>query len=148
MRSSIFSSHLLHLLNGLEMNAPNRDVTSTNEKSRGRKCMEGRCPQHPGVHLFLTRIECTVADMWCTTTAAKVPERHLSRDRTPAQLNSSGTTNTECNGGSAEDRKIKHSQKSQKSRGDRRLYADGTLRSLFTYKKAVNAVKSRAHGDV
>ncbi|OUC42237.1 hypothetical protein D917_10327 [Trichinella nativa] len=130
------------------MNAPNRDVTRTNEKSRGRKCMEGRCPQHPGVHLFLTRIEFTVADMWCTCTRPKVPERHLSRDGSPAQLNSSGTTNRQSNGDLAEDRKIKHSQKSQKSRGDRRLYADGTLRSLFIYKKAVNAIESRAHGDV
>ncbi|KRZ84986.1 KRAB-A domain-containing protein 2 [Trichinella sp. T8] len=98
---------------GLEMNAPNRDVTCTNEKSRGRKCMEGRCPQHPGVHLFLTRIECTVADMWCTCTRAKVPERHLSRDGSPAQLNSSGTTNRQYNGDLAEDRKMLFSAFSQ-----------------------------------
>ncbi|KRX53322.1 Gypsy retrotransposon integrase-like protein 1 [Trichinella sp. T9] len=108
-------------LQGLEMNAPNRDVTCTNEKSRGRKCMEGKCPQHPGVHLFLTRIECTVADMWCTCTRAKEPERHLSRDGSPAQLNSSGTTtNRQYNGDLAEDRKMTSTGGDAKSEaGDR-----------------------------
>ncbi|KRX27142.1 hypothetical protein T07_6374 [Trichinella nelsoni] len=92
--------------NGLEMNAPNKDVKCPNEKSRDRKCLEGRCVQHPGVHLFLTRIEFTVADMYVITTASNVPERHLSRDRSRAQLNSSGTTYRQYNGGLAADQKM------------------------------------------
>ncbi|KRX94439.1 hypothetical protein T4B_4137 [Trichinella pseudospiralis] len=45
----------------------------------GRACIDGRCVQHRGVHLFLTRIELTSTDMY-PFNICRQKGRHFCRD--------------------------------------------------------------------
>ncbi|KRZ16123.1 hypothetical protein T11_4940 [Trichinella zimbabwensis] len=81
-------------------------INSDEDKSGtvdSRACIDGRCLQHRGVHLFLTRIECTSTDMYPFNIRIETG-KHLCRDSCIFPLITSGTNYRQNNGGSAADR--------------------------------------------